>query len=585
MAVRRHYNSNINTLMNHSTSNYVRSALFCSVLSLVVFKAGGDEVNPVSASGPGPVLQPAQRYPDIDWPLSVQQVRSLFFGSALNLGSDDIERYFRNVLGAASSLLLTDTTQYHIAHSGTTYPTVCIGDTCELTIIPGDPVETVTVSDALDAGLAETQSVMRYQDVHLVQGRAREYEDGIFFEHLSYGGWQDHHIFSAQASFVPGVDNFEQILVQGYSIGSPTGTDPVSGSGIWRGVMVGIEAYRREDSGLVHHFLQGDAELVFSLDYIYNHSVAPRLSFTNIRYLDTGESLDDISWRATVLEDGKFWEGGFSDTFVGYFYGPEHEEAGGVFETGNIKGAFALERVPGPSFADEYPEIDFVEYVEGENPDEFTSAEITEIYQELGALVENPEQSGGSLLFNDDAEFEFTRTYRGISFAQGRYASEPMGDDGLLGYGGWLEYSFFGVETEIIDNYRVQEIPRTYSFGDESGTNPTPQGGSGTWTGAAIGYDRPGIGYRDREPRLLGDARITISDFTNPSVDATINHITWAGIPLTDGSFNRTDALGEIEGRFYGPHHEEVGGTFVYERALGYGDQKIYGAFGASRNE
>ena len=162
-----------------------------------------------------------------------------------------------------------------------------------------------------------------------------------------------------------------------------------------------------------------------------------------------------------------------------------------------------------------------------------------------------------------------------------------MGDDGLIGYGGWLEYSFFGVEAEVFDNYDTQEIPWTYSFGDESGTNPTPKGGSGTWEGVAIGYARPDLSYRDREPRILDDVRITISDFTNQSVDATIGQVTWAGIPLADGAFNTTDDLGEIDGRFYGPHHEEVGGTFVYEYKidLGFGGEKIYGAFGASRNE
>lgn len=573
--------------MRNLTLVHVRNVVFCCALFLLPCKSSGGDVNPGPAPEPIPVQQRAERYPHINWPLSPQRVRSFFFGTPLNLGSNEIESYLRSVLNAASSLLLTNTNQYAVAHSGATYPTSCSGDTCEMTIVGSEPPETITLSDVLDTDLSETQSIMTYQNVHLAQGRSREFVDGVFYEQLSYGGWQEYHTFAAQTAFVPGVDNFEQILVQAYSIGSPTGMDPVSGSGTWRGVMVGVEVYRREDDNFAHHFLQGDAELILSLDYTYNHSLAPRLSFTNIRYLDTGAPLDDISWRATVLEDGRFWEGSFDNYFVGYFYGPEHEEAGGVFQTDSIKGAFALERVPGPSFAGEYPEIEYPEYIEEKEPDDLTSAEIAGIYQELGSLVEDPEQFDDYLPFNNHTEFEFIRTYRGISFAQGRYANEPMGDDGLIGYGGWLEYSFFGVEAEVFDNYDTQEIPWTYSFGDESGTNPTPKGGSGTWEGVAIGYARPDLSYRDREPRILDDVRITISDFTNPAVNATIGQVTWAGIPLADGAFNTTDDLGEIDGRFYGPHHEEVGGTFVYEYKidLGFGGEKIYGAFGASRNE
>ena len=42
-----------------------------------------------------------------------------------------------------------------------------------------------------------------------------------------------------------------------------------------------------------------------------------------------------------------------------------------------------------------------------------------------------------------------------------------------------------------------------------------------------------------------------------------------------NGDFNQLNASGEIDGRFYGPGHVEVGGTFEHIDALG--------AFGAKR--
>ena len=54
----------------------------------------------------------------------------------------------------------------------------------------------------------------------------------------------------------------------------------------------------------------------------------------------------------------------------------------------------------------------------------------------------------------------------------------------------------------------------------------------------------------------------------------------------SDGSFKTVYDLGEIEGRFYGPNHEEVGGTLSYERYDGdHLEGVVYGAFGASRKD
>lgn len=566
--------------------------LFCSVMLLAPCKGGGE-----TRSGPDPEpepvnLQPVERYPDIDWPLSPQQVRSFFSGSALNLSAEETEGFIREILDASDSLLLSDFIEFRPQISDKLYTTTCDADGCNTAIY--DEIVTNTITDLMDTEFSQVQSLMTYQNVSLIQGRGRQNVDGTDIEALSYGGWLKYSFFSAEAGYTPSVTNFDLIVTTGYSIGSRTGTNPVSGSGTWRGVMVGTEVHRGENNGsLVQNFLQGDAEL--KLSYLYD--LEAEVYFTNIRYLDTGNFLDDMSWTELWIEDGRFsgssdWGTGMVD---GYFYGPDHEEAGGIFRSDSIVGAFGVERIPGPSPFPRFPEIPWpvcrecnIDYKEGAEALDLTPTEINDIYEDLGALVESPGVLDDYLPFNNAAEFQILWTYRGVNVAQWRYGDEDVDDGTLIGYGGWLEYNYFGVDVDNLDGDTSDVIPRTYSFGDTAGSNPTAEGGSGTWEGVMTGFlDTSPLPYYF-SPEISGDARITISDFINPSVDVTFSfshsNVTWAGIPLTDGFFETTDDLGEIEGRFYGPNHEEVGGTFIYEYGRHVqGIDKVYGAFGASR--
>ena len=52
--------------------------------------------------------------------------------------------------------------------------------------------------------------------------------------------------------------------------------------------------------------------------------------------VETGKEYADMSWKWIPLRDGGF------QTFEikGHFFGPDHEEVGGVFDRDNIAGAF-----------------------------------------------------------------------------------------------------------------------------------------------------------------------------------------------------------------------------------------------------
>ena len=209
-------------------------------------------------------------------------------------------------------------------------------------------------------------------------------------------------------------------------------------------------------------------------------------------------------------------------------------------------------------------------------------------------------------------EYQAVMTYEGISFAQSRRVGGEIpiiGDSEtteVLTYGGWLEHHYFGVQATFDGNTEDPSQVAIFSFtlGNASGSDPDDSG-SGTWNGVAIGVNLLER-FEDRS-LLTADVTISIADFLDPTVDVlfdsikdlrtgdpltvsglTIESVDWAGLDLTDGSFgeelgdvedplNLSQPRKRIEGRFYGPGHEEVGGIFEYA--------SVVGSFGAERDD
>ena len=202
-----------------------------------------------------------------------------------------------------------------------------------------------------------------------------------------------------------------------------------------------------------------------------------------------------------------------------------------------------------------------------------------------------------NLLLSDDvgirgpSEYQTVSDYRGVLLAQGRGKGDIGGTSAdYTGYGGWLDHSFFVAEFNRINDGVLENTPFNYSYsiGDATGSNPTAEDGSGTWTGVMVGGDVSATAARGN--RIQGDAEITIADFADPKATVAFTNIydlddrgpradmTWSDIPVTDGGFGTAPSGATkdvIEGSFYGPNHEEVGGIFERDQVLG--------AFGAAR--
>lgn len=121
--------------------------------------------------------------------------------------------------------------------------------------------------------------------------------------------------------------------------------------------------------------------------------------------------------------------------------------------------------------------------------------------------------------------------------------------------------------------------------GQFSTNNPVT--GAGSWQGRVVGIDTSSGNARGN--RILGDAEIVIEDFRDAQLDLRFSRLydletgspkedmEWNDVSVSRGAFSASDATSSLSGRFYGPNHEEVAGTF--DRNL------IQGAFGAARDD
>ena len=152
-------------------------------------------------------------------------------------------------------------------------------------------------------------------------------------------------------------------------------------------------------------------------------------------------------------------------------------------------------------------------------------------------------------------------------------------------YGAWIDHSAFGVEYGRIDSGQLRgtELAAGSSLGNDTGTRPT---GNATWNGIMVGGTR----VNGTAQAIQGDARV-VYNLSRNTLDAAFSRIynldtrqlhlapsmSWNGVQVrNDGSFHGSiSTSNEIQGRFYGPGHTEVGGVFEHPTAIG--------AFGAKR--
>ncbi len=266
-------------------------------------------------------------------------------GSAMVMDSppmvDGIQATISQIAGSADSILTSDVLA-NVPVGGQMMPfrfdTSCATDSCAAHY-NGEEHVRVSVSDfdALDPNIAWQRTAVQ-QGVPIAEGRGELTEPGISADVTLLGGWLEHNYFAFQLEEVThdtsdGVDVAGLEAGYAYSIGNATGTNPaLSGNATWTGGMVGGSV---SDRSLV----RGDATLTLDMA-----QMAMDVAFTNIHDMVTEQSRADMMWNGLTLTNGSFGTGSQGDSIQGQFYGPNHEEVGGIFERDQIIGAFGAGR-------------------------------------------------------------------------------------------------------------------------------------------------------------------------------------------------------------------------------------------------
>ena len=159
-----------------------------------------------------------------------------------------------------------------------------------------------------------------------------------------YGGWGEYHGFD---SLYFGFERSDrpQRVVEASLGGYASEGNPLRGPLTWTGGAVAVDySVITEDRVLV-----GDSELTVYLNerhtaYLGRDEYLVRVDITDLEDVGSGNPYDDMTWRNIPLRDGGF------ETFSlkGQFFGPDHEEVGGVFERDEIIGAFGATREEAP---------------------------------------------------------------------------------------------------------------------------------------------------------------------------------------------------------------------------------------------
>ena len=190
-----------------------------------------------------------------------------------------------------------------------------------------------------------------FSDFHFIERRhgvsiaertqvSREGDDITNYRVLA--GWINHSFFLIKTPGIKIASEENQVSVNYYeahSIGNTIDSNPnvlVDSTATWSGVMLG---FRLSEPGV---FVNGDATITVSNPH-GNPDLLVDVEFTNIKNEQTGANFNDVSWEGLELKNGSFGVVPVGDDeshasrhparrgISGRFYGPNHEEVGGLF--------------------------------------------------------------------------------------------------------------------------------------------------------------------------------------------------------------------------------------------------------------
>ena len=170
---------------------------------------------------------------------------------------------------------------------------------------------------------------------YLFRGRAVISGQNFTFE--NFGVWMEHSVFGELALFDENTFPNATIL---YSFGDISDNNPSGTTGglVWNGVSYVIEKVDIQDRERDAHDVYHVGSVRVDIDDISNPDVD--VEITDITPPEGINRLDNQSWMDMPLQDDHTGFRSEDSTMIGTFYGPEHEEVGGVFNRNGIEGVF-----------------------------------------------------------------------------------------------------------------------------------------------------------------------------------------------------------------------------------------------------
>lgn len=278
----------------------------------------------------------------IDWPVSVTRAITAAQGSASTHTAAQAMQELQGILENADFVTFSDVLVFR-GPTGTPerVPVTCTGFTCRGNL--GDVSYQAQIGRGPNLGhdRAQAQPIMVHNGVNIAQIRASDDAEGdnSASETVYYGGWMEHSLFAAGVIAYPKFNGYEYAIGSGISLGDASGSNPApiaDRTATWVGAVVGGDysvAYRE-------HVIHGTAEV--EVDFT---SVTLDVTLSDLTDLDTPtRSIADIEWSNVPIRSGSFSQGSGANLLKGQFYGPNHEEVGGVFDHNEITGAFGGRR-------------------------------------------------------------------------------------------------------------------------------------------------------------------------------------------------------------------------------------------------
>ena len=303
---------------------FLSVAVLCTAVLVACGGGGGD----------GPSATDVQNV--VDDPRSA---RSLVGGAPLNASSSQIEAAFDRETRQATALFLDghDLDAFYGRIESNCRGTVCntssgrisIADLMEETTeIAGIPFEEDT----------EYSPVMSYRGTSIAQARGqattRSGRD-LTLDAIQLGAWLEYSTFHFVAGALfdgPREEGYLVAVVTHSSLGASSGRRPqgITGTATWEGSMIAADTEFR------------NAIIGASTVQVDLARMDADVQMTNVIDIDASAQLPSFGWTGLPIQaNGTFGNG---QTLMGSFYGPNHEEAGGIFTTRTLIGAFGATR-------------------------------------------------------------------------------------------------------------------------------------------------------------------------------------------------------------------------------------------------